>query len=273
VLGLLLSGMLLAACHAPESDDSAADTSVPAAACEAGSRPGATGPTDGLKSADGIAYNVRTPSAYDPVVAWPLIVVYAGANGDPDAMERSTQLTPDADVNGFMIAYADHRSPASDRDVEALSHLPDEIGATWCVDPDRVYLTGHSDGGSVVSLITLEELRTPTPAAVAPSSAGVDISYVRASGCPAPIPVMVQASSGDTLFPIDEGFGPDVAAWWAGCDGCDPTPGAPYSDGCLPYGNCTDGTEVIYCEGTGPHGEWPGFNVTMMTFFGRHPAG
>jgi len=84
------------------------------------------------------------------------------------------------------------------------------------------------------------------------------------------MPVMVMHSKDDTLFPVSEGFGEAVAAWWAACDGCDSTPGEPMEDGCVAYEGCTDGSEVLYCEGSGPHPTWPGVNGTMIGFFGRH---
>lgn len=233
-------------------------------------RPGPAGATDGLETTTGIAFSVRTPPDYDPTVAWPLVVVYAGAGGDPQRMEVTTGLTDDATAAGFVIAYADHRSPTSEEVITALAGVPLAVADTWCIDPERTRMTGHSDGGSVTSVIAIWELLSPAPAAVAPSAAGVDAGWVGASACPPPLPVMVMHSADDTLFPVEEGFGGAVAAWWAACDACDPTPGPPSSDGCIQYSDCADDTEVLYCEGHGPHASWPDLNGPMLAFFSRH---
>jgi polyhydroxybutyrate depolymerase len=199
--------------------------------CEPGTREGAAGETDDLVSADLITYNVRAPDDYDPTRARPLLVVYAPAGGDPETTEAFTGLTPDALAAGMVVAYPDHRSPSSSSVIEDLGRIPGEVAARWCIDPERIYLTGHSDGGSTASVVAIWELLDPAPAAVAPSAAGVDVSWVESAGCPAPIPVMVLHSSGDTLFPVSEGFGEEVAEWWAACNACGPTPGDPLEDG------------------------------------------
>jgi polyhydroxybutyrate depolymerase len=240
--------------------------------CEVGSKTGAAGETDGLETEDSIVYNVRAPEDYDATVAHPLIVVYAPAGGDPESTERFTGLSDDALDAGYVIAYADHYSPTSTRVIEKLAGIPADVSAKWCIDQDRIYLTGHSDGGSITAVIAIMEMLKPAPAAVAPSAAGVDQSWVETAGCPEPLPVMVMHSAGDTLFPESKGFGAAVAAWWAACDQCDAKPGAPLADGCLPYENCTAGTEVLFCEGSGQHGVWPNLNDSMMGFFGRHPT-
>ena len=41
-------------------------------------------------------------------------------------------------------------------------------------------------------------------------------------------------------------------------------------NGCLPYRGCMAGNEVLYCEGSAPHGVWPGLDADMLDFFDRH---
>ncbi|MBN1335273.1 MAG: poly(3-hydroxybutyrate) depolymerase [Deltaproteobacteria bacterium] len=243
---------------------------APPVDCEPGTREGAAGETDGLESADGISYNVRAPAEYDPTRAHPLLVVYAPAGGDPDTTEDFTRLTQDALDAGMVIAYPDHVSPTSASVIERLGRIPGEVAARWCIDPERVYLTGHSDGGSTASVIAIWELLDPAPAAIAPSAAGVDADWVEAAGCPGPMPVMVLHSTGDTLFSVSQGFGEAVAQWWATCNACGPKPTAPLEDGCVAWPDCAEGTEVLYCEGTRAHGYWPSLNASMIAFFGRH---
>lgn len=236
-------------------------------ACEPGTRDGAVGVTDGESTERGITFNVRTPTDYDPTVAYPLIVVYAPAGADEADTERFTGLTPVATDAGYVIAYPDHRSPSSDDVIVEYGTIPSVIAASWCIDESRVYMTGHSDGGSVANLLALDPAVSPRPAAIAPSAAGVNGAYLASRSCPPPVPVMVIHSSGDTLFP---GFGAEAAAWWADCPGCDPTPGEAGDDGCVAYETCEDDIEILYCEVTGAHGSWPRLNASILDFFERN---
>ncbi|MBW2263392.1 MAG: poly(3-hydroxybutyrate) depolymerase, partial [Deltaproteobacteria bacterium] len=178
-----------------------------------------------------------------------------------------TGLTTPALAAGFIIAYADHVSPRYETDVIELGTIPGLIAGRWCVDEGRIYLTGHSDGASVASLLVIYDDISPLPAAIAPSAAGVNSSFLASVSCTGPVPVMVIHASGDTLFP---GYGREAADWWLGCFDCDATTPAPLPDGCLPYTGCTDGVEVQYCEWAGAHGNWPShLNASIINFFQR----
>ncbi len=253
---------------APDGDlDTAMDGDVePPPGCEPGSRDGPDGFVDGEIAGGGIRYNLRTPPDYDPLVAHPLIVVYAPAGGDEEVTEAFTRLTPFATDAGFIIAYSDHRSPRSVEVIDDLGEVVTDVTERWCIDATRVYLTGHSDGGSVASVLAILELTTPGIAAIAPSAAGINDDFLSSVTCTDPMPVMVIHSSRDSLFP---GFGAQAAAWWVECNGCDPDPLEPRDDGCLPYGDCMDDVEVLYCEGTGAHGAWPTLNSSIIDFFQR----
>jgi len=234
--------------------------------CAPGAKPGEAGSTDGLASSTGTPYNVRVPEDYDPTVGHPLLMVYSPAGATEFDTEMFTGLTPDGLAAGYIVAYADWRSPQYDAYVADLGSIPALIAEQWCVDENRVYLTGYSDGGTMASLMVLWEEAQPVPAAFAPSAAGVNGAYLSPQPCPPPIPVMVLHSSGDTLFP---GFGAQAAAWWAECNGCTAGPGEPAADGCVAYTGCVEEVEVQYCEGTGAHGYWQDLNESMIQFFER----
>lgn len=232
-----------------------------AGACAPGTRQGKAGSTDGETTAKGIAYNVRTPETYDPTAAYPLLMVYAPAGMSRFRTERFTGLTADATAAGFVVAYADRRR-LSIEVIAELGTIPSLIAAQWCINPKRVYLTGHSDGGTVA--LALLEKTTAIPAALAPSAAGIRGTDLAAFACPAPRPVMVMHSANDTHFP---GFGTEAAAWWAACNRCDPTPSDPMLNGCRAYPNCAGGAATWYCEGTGSHAAWPALNDSLIKFF------
>ena len=234
--------------------------------CPVGSRPGRGGATDEKVSADGIRYMVRTPSNYDATFAHPLLMVYAPAGQSRWAAERFTGLTTAATGAGFVVAYVDHRQ-LSVSIIEQLGTIPDLIAKEWCIDEHRVYVTGHSDGGTASLMLSVLEKTKKMPAAIAPSAAGVTGKDLDAFRCPAPIPVMIMHSKNDSLFP---GWGAQTSAWWAGCNHCDITKTKIIEGGCRAYQGCASGGATLYCEATGGHRDWPNLNRVMLEFF-THP--
>ena len=236
------------------------------ARCEAGARTGPAGASDDEVSAGGVRYHVRTPSNYDATFAHPLLIVYAAAGLSGRGSERMTGLTPMATGAGFVVAYADHR-PLGIPAVEQLGAVPGVIAKKWCINEKRVYVTGHSDGGTAVLALAVLDRTKHIPAAIAPSAAGWTGKDLEAYQCPAPLPVMVMHSKDDRLFP---GWGAETATWWASCNHCDVTNTKKVENGCVAYQGCQSGGATLYCEGTGRHTDWPGLNRVMLEFF-VHP--
>jgi polyhydroxybutyrate depolymerase len=234
--------------------------------CPAGARPGLAGATDGNVSAGGIRYMVRTPSNYDATFAHPLLMVYAPAGQSRWASERLAGITTVATGAGFIVAYADHRQ-LSIETIEQLGAIPDLVSKDWCIDQKRVYVTGHSDGGTVsVGLAVLDKTKQ-IPAAIAPSAAGWTGKDLELFQCRDPIPAMIMHSKNDSLFP---GWGAQTSAWWAKCNGCDAVKTKLVEGGCRVYQGCAPNGATLYCEGTGSHRDWPNLNKVMLEFF-AHP--
>ncbi len=240
--------------------------SNPAESCPAGSRPGLAGATDGKTTADGTRYMVRTPSNYNATVAHPLLMVYAPAGQSRWASERLTGLTTVATGAGFVVVYADHRQlniPV----VEQLGLIPGLVGQEWCIDEKRVFVTGHSDGGTASVALAVLDKTKKIPAAIAPSAAGWTENDLEAFQCREPMPVMIMHGKNDSVFP---GWGAEAAAWWAGCNHCNATKTKTVEGGCRAYQGCASDGATLYCEGTGGHHDWPNLNKVMLEFF-SHP--
>lgn len=231
--------------------------------CESDTRSGSAGAIDGERTAKALRFNVRTPANYDPEVAHPILVVYAPAGLSATASERLTGLTKSATTAGFVIAYADHVRNSIPT-LEELSTIPALIAKKWCIDAKRIFLTGHSDGGTVALAIALLDHTKYIPAAIAPSAAGFTRIDLNGFKCRTPLPVMIMHTSKDKLFP---NFGAEAAAWWAKCNQCERFPGMRMADGCVDYANCAGGVTTRYCEGSGPHAAWPALNQSLIDFF------
>lgn len=231
--------------------------------CAVGAKPGEGGVTNNETTRDGIKYNVRTPLNYDATIAHPLLMVYPPARKDHFDTEKFTNLTRLATATGFVVVYADHRALSPEELVE-LSTIPDLVAKKWCIDPKRVFFTGHSDGGTVSMALAFMGGTKHIPAAIAPSAVGIRGADLADRKCPAPIPVMVMHSNNDKLFP---GFGMETILWWASCNQCNLNSTETLDNGCIAYKSCANDVQVLYCEGNGSHAEWPGVNESIIDFF------
>lgn len=216
-----------------------------------------------------LSYLVRTPVNYDARFAHPLLVVYAAAGASARQTERYTRLTAAATSRGFIVAYVDHR-PMNKKNVLELGGVAQSAAKRWCIDRQRVFMTGHSDGGTVsTGLALLESTRTDV-SGVAVSAAGFTKQDLESMQCRSPIPVMIMHGAKDTLFP---GWGRETAHWWAHCNGCAAPVAGPDPSGCVSYSNCASAAPVLYCEGTQSHREWPGLEVRIVEFLLGQQAG
>jgi polyhydroxybutyrate depolymerase len=165
-----------------------------------------------------------------------------------------------------VIVYADHR-PLGIPAIEQLGTISGSVAKKWCIDEKRVFVTGHSDGGTASLALAVLDKTKKVPAAIAPSAAGWTGKDLEAYQCPVPIPVMVMHGANDSLFP---GWGAQTSAWWAACNGCDVAKTKKMEGGCVAYQKCRSGGATLYCEGAGSHRDWPDLNRVMIEFF-AHP--
>ncbi|MEK6639163.1 MAG: hypothetical protein AABZ17_00695 [Nitrospirota bacterium] len=231
--------------------------------CEPGIKSGHAGVTNDEQTSAGIRYMVKTPANYDAQIAHPLLMVYAPARTNRHESEKFVSLTQEATATGLIVAYADHRAMSPDT-IEKLAEIPGLIEKKWCIDHKRIFLTGHSDGGTTAMAIAFINGTKHIPAAIAPSAMGIRGEDLKAYQCPDPLPVMLMHSSQDRLFP---GYGKEAIQWWAACNGCEATPPVKDADGCVTYKGCKNNVVTRYCEGTGSHTTWPGSNKAIIEFF------
>ncbi len=221
---------------------------------------------DVAKSTTGPAlpgYQLRKPANYDARFAHPLLVVYAPSGARGEQSERYTHLTNAATSRGMLVAYADSL-PMGLTTVKLQAGIVREVAKKWCVDPQRIYMSGHSDGGTISTALALLPESRDMVAAIAPSAAGFTRQDLDGLQCrPAPIPVMVMHGVKDSLFP---GYGKQAAEWWAACNKCDAVVSAPDPSGCVNYSGCPETAPVMYCESSMGHTKWPGLENRIVEF-------
>jgi polyhydroxybutyrate depolymerase len=231
--------------------------------CEPGTKPGNAGASNDEQTSSGIRYMVKTPENYNSSIAHPLLMVYAPGGRNRFESEDYMYLTQAGTAAGFVVAYADHRT-MTPKVIEELAEIPGLIEGKWCIDKKRIFLTGHSDGGTVAMGIAFLTGTKHIPAAIAPSAVGIRGDDLKEQRCPNPLPVMVMHSSRDAHFP---GYGKETIQWWAACNGCETASPVLAADGCVTYKACKNNVTTRYCEGTGTHPEWPGKNTAIIDFF------
>jgi polyhydroxybutyrate depolymerase len=154
-------------------------------------------------------------------------------------------------------------------DVGFIAALLDELERALCVDLDRVYVTGISNGAMLA-----HRLGCDLPgrfAAIAPVAGTIARGFACAPGTGQPISMMNISGSRDRVVPFDgspasDGFlytpTSQVLAAWAGngsqrCD-ADNSPYPTSRDGvagfgCVQRANCATGAEVVDCAWDGGH--------------------
>jgi polyhydroxybutyrate depolymerase len=108
---------------------------------------------------------IEVPQDYDARKSWPLLILLHGYSANGFVEEAYLQLAPLVEEQGVLLAapdgtvnsQGDNFWNATDAccdldssgvdDVGYLSGLIDEISNSYNVDPKRVYLMGHSNGG------------------------------------------------------------------------------------------------------------------------------
>lgn len=118
-------------------------------------------------------------------------MVYAPAGANRARTDKLTGLTYEATTAGFIVAYADHPELSPTTTVQ-LGTIPGLIAQKWCVDQKRIYLTVHSDGGTVSMALAFMAGTKHIPSAIAPSAAGINYGDLSDRSCPDPISVMIK---------------------------------------------------------------------------------
>jgi polyhydroxybutyrate depolymerase len=103
------------------------------------------------------SYLLYVPRDYDPVRRPPLVIALHPYPGTGEEMRAMAGLDAKADEEGFIVAYPDGVGSGfnaliccgTEDDAGFLQALADHLVERWRGDPDRVYLTGISNGGDM----------------------------------------------------------------------------------------------------------------------------
>jgi predicted esterase len=98
-------------------------------------------------------YQVFVPTSYDKSKPFPLIIALHGMGGDENSYFQAYAqgaFKLEAEKHGYLVACPKGRKPASmylgDAEKDVMDVIA-EMRRDYNIDPDRIYLTGHSMGG------------------------------------------------------------------------------------------------------------------------------
>ncbi|MFI5302279.1 MAG: alpha/beta hydrolase family esterase [Polyangiales bacterium] len=187
------------------------------------------------------------PSGYDPSKPAPLILELHGYSAGGYIEEIGFfQLHNFADANGYFVVAPDGTVDSTNNrfwnatdtccnfngstvdDVKYLTDLVDEVGKYYAIDPTRIYVVGHSNGGAMAYRLACD---VPEKFAAIAAFAGPFWSDVSKCQPKVPIGVLSMHGTADTEVPYDGGTmsgitepsAPQVIADWAKLDGCSAT--------------------------------------------------
>lgn len=245
-------------------------------------------------------YLLHIPPRYDPGQPLPVVFSLHGFASNAEGQARIPKWSQLADRESFIVVYPEgtsfpRRWNAADaflaRDVDDVQFFRDivaDLAQIASIDPERIYVSGISNGGTmshriaceaadlVTAIGTVAALPLETPGGCQPSR---------------PVPLIAFHGTADPLVSYDGGtyhamgLGrllpaparglsyPPIETWianWAERNGCSVTPEAGPRAGdatCLHYSDCRNGADVVlYTIEDGGH-TWPG--SAPIPFFGK----
>ena len=260
---------------------------------------------DGLQRTYKIHIPQSMPEKYSPA----LVFVLHGGSGTGDGMERSLTLggfNTLSDENKFIVVYPDGIEinwndgrkntsiPAHQQnidDVGFFNALIENLTNEFNIDPNRIYVTGISNGAMMSYRLALE--LPEKIAAIAPVAGAIPIDILPQDPLSTPLSVCVISGTCDPLVPWEGGIVgtkrnprgvvisvPDSVNFWVVINKCNNTPetillsDTDPSDGTRVYyhryGNGENNTEVVLYEIKGGGHTWPnGYQYLSKILIGR----
>lgn len=216
-----------------------------------------------------------------PTSALPLVVNFHGYSDSPEQQEEFSVMSEDAEQQGFVVAYPKGTgllkgwnagaccgsAVTNDTDdVGFAEALVDEIAAVSCIDKDRVYATGYSNGGFLSHRLACE---SSVFAGIAPVAGVMGMDSCEPSRT---IPVLQIHGTSDLTVPyngnIALGF-PSVDAsmeGWSDRLSCsDAAPTVFFEQGdttCVQWSGCDAPLGLCTVDGGGH--TWPGGEAPLL---------
>lgn len=247
------------------------------------------------------SYLVRVPSGYTGAVAKPMVIVFHGHGMTGGWQAGYDALGSKGAARDYIVVYGNGVEAPSDGkttwnfandptlpdDVAYVEDLVTLLENSLCVDPQRIYIAGHSAGSAFTGYLACESARTFAGAAMVAAT-----MQPLTCGVSRKIPTIHFQGTNDTTVPYGGGFVAGTTTPvapvetgvrdWANQNGCTLTPvttSIQYNLDRIRYSTCSGTMEsVLYRVINGSHA-WPGsilgmWNVPasnmILDFFDAH---
>jgi len=227
------------------------------AACDAAPPPGGTpdrlplvasapAGRDVTVSLDDRPFQLHVPGSYNPGTPAPLVVLLHGFRASAFEQELYFRLTRESERRGFLYALPNGTSDRDGKrfwnatpaccdfyrtgvdDSDYLRRLLAEVASSYSVDPRRVYLVGHSNGGFMAYRMACDHAEAITAIVSLAGAMSDDSAQCRPAR---PVSVLQIHGTADATIRFDGGqivgnAYPSVATTltdWRRLNGCEPT--------------------------------------------------
>lgn len=248
-------------------------------------------------------YTLRVPPEYDSTARTPLVFAFHGLAQTADGFADYTQVGTATDTAGYIAVTPDgtgaiqhwnsRQMPDDADDVTFVDALLTKISAELCVDANRVYAAGYSNGGGMAQAVACAMPKRIAAVAVV-ASAWVP--------CRADVPLIAFHGIDDRIVPYAGGQTPPElgsivfppvrrsVSEWAGASGCNTLATIARHSAEVElsiFGGCDGAGEVLLYTVLGGGHTWPGTipldflgfttaqidaSERMLEFFSTHVA-
>ncbi len=237
-------------------------------------------------------YLTHIPPGYRPSTPTPVVLVFHGGGGYPEAVKYQTKMDAVSNRHGFIAVYPAGTGSRRRRVLTfnagnccsyAVEHHIDDVGFTRAViddlasylsiDRKRIYATGLSNGGILAQRLACE--LSDRIAALGPVAGTMGVDSCRPTR---PVSVIEFHGLADTNLPYQGGVGwrfvtstrfksvPETIDFWTNFDGCPREPKVTVKGAATAnlYGPCKGSTEVMLWSLKGGGHTWPGGDKTFL---------
>jgi poly(3-hydroxybutyrate) depolymerase len=167
------------------------------------------------------------------------------SNGQAITVLPQGEGPPPGDVSHWGDGVLQSRWTANETNYTFIQSLMTDLKNRFCIDPNRVFITGFSMGGFFTN--SLACAHNDWFRGFAPVAGGGPGSCANANAKPA---MMIHHGTADDIVTPDSGEA--TRDFWVEHNGCTQSTTSSFT-GCQSYGGCPDASPVIYCVGNWNH--------------------
>ena len=218
---------------------------------------------------------VRVPADYDPNKAYRVEYIYQGCSANANEGDTATYpLFNEAQGGTEQAIYVavslppnhpnnncyDNRAGNESQEWEAFQMFHDKVEANYCVDNNRIFVTGYSSGGWVSNMFSCYFGGIPDPPRKFLSKYAVRGRAATSGGlipdnmpkCNGPVAALYLHDAGDTTNLIaGSKLGLDNTLMQNKCTGSQMMPWPGMTDVCMQYTDCPKQYPVVFCTTNG----------------------